>query len=170
MQKQQQGRNTGVLRLRLAQSARQTPLRMTACWGWGWSGGGFEGGDWAGGVREGMQGTGNRDQGSGNREQGRAWREGFASECREQGTGIREQARAGREGFASECREQGTGIRDQARAGGVRERMATPIHAMRPHEWVAKMDFCEWAIRLPKGDSVGWSPAKRLSSMRFVFL
>lgn len=47
---------------------------------------GFEGGDWAGGVRFGDAGI----------------------------------------------REQGTG---KGGAGGVRERMATPIHAMRPHEW-----------------------------------
>jgi len=40
---------------------------MTANWGWGWSGAGFEGGDWAGGVRFGD---------AGNREQARAGREG----------------------------------------------------------------------------------------------
>jgi hypothetical protein len=44
----------------------------------GWIGAGFEGGDWAGGVRFGD--AGNRDQGTGIREQARAEREGFASE------------------------------------------------------------------------------------------
>jgi hypothetical protein len=47
----------GVLRLHLAQSARQTPLRMTSV-GVGMERAGFEGGDWAGGVRFGMQGRG----------------------------------------------------------------------------------------------------------------
>jgi hypothetical protein len=59
-------------------------------------------------------------------------------------------------GDARGCREQGTG---KGGAGGVRERMATPIHAMRPHEWGSRNDFVggpplfqvyTWAIRFIK--------------------
>jgi len=92
--------------------------------GWGWSEAGFEGGDWAGGVRFGDAGI--REQGRGVRGSRFKVR---GSRCGGDGAGPVLRGEIGREGFRfgdAGNRDQGTG---KDGSGEVRERMATPyIH------------------------------------------